>query len=49
MALVWWPWRGTQHNTTLFMLTGVIDMLAEISEEALEDCSGFRDSVHQMK
>jgi hypothetical protein len=48
MALVWGPWRGTQHDATMFDQTGVLQGIEECSEELGEDFSGYGDSAYPL-
>jgi hypothetical protein len=46
MTCVWGPWRGTEHDATMFYETGVLDSFAHVMEETGELFIGFGDSAY---
>jgi len=46
MCCVWGPWRGTEHDATMFSETEVIEILHQWLEESGEDLSGYGDSAY---
>ena len=48
ICCVWGPWRGTEHDATMFANSGVIDDLARISGEEGTDFSGYGDSAYPL-
>ena len=48
IAVCWGPWRGTQHDATMFAKTGVLEQLEEVSGELGEDFAGFGDSAYSL-
>ena len=46
MSVVWGPWRGTEHDATMFYETRTLDVLADVLEETGEEFCGFGDSAY---
>jgi hypothetical protein len=48
IALVWGPWRGTEHDSTMFRETGFLDCMRTCCDELGDDFCGFGDSAYPL-
>ena len=48
LALVWGPWRGVFHDSTMFSRSGVLQDLEDISRELGQDFIAFGDSAYPL-
>jgi len=46
--LVWGPWRGVFHDSTMFSRSGVLQDLEDISRELGQDFIAFGDSAYPL-
>jgi len=46
MTCVWGPWRGTEHDATMFYQTGALEVFESVMEETGAVYMGFGDSAY---